>query len=102
MKVIQLISDMIEEELEGAEEYIECAIKYREHHPSLAKAFYDISLAEMQHVNVLHTEVSRLIEDHRRKNGEPPAAMLAVYNYLHGKQIDAAAEVKAMQDMYKR
>jgi hypothetical protein len=27
--------------------------------------------------------------------------MLVVYNYLHGQQIDAAATVKALQNMYK-
>ena len=31
----------------------------------------------------------------------PPADMLTLYNYLHGKQIDKAERVKRYQEMYK-
>ena len=101
MKIIEKLSRMIEEELDGAEEYIECALKYKDEHPSVAKAFYDISLVEMQHVTILHNEVTRLIEEHRRKVGDPPAPMLAVYNYLHEKHMKKAHEIKLYQDEYR-
>ena len=101
MKTIEKLSRMIEEELEDSEKYIKCAIKYKTELPGLSKSFYDLSLAEMGHVNVLHTEVTRLIEEHRRKVGEPPAAMLAVYNYLHEKQIEEAHEIKMWQEEYR-
>lgn len=101
MKIIEKLSHMIEDELEGAEEYIECALKYKEEHPSLAKTFYDISTMEMQHVNMLHNEVTRVIDDHRRKHGEPPAPMLAVYNYLHEKHIKKAHEIKMWQEEFR-
>ena len=101
MKTIEKLSRMIEEELEDSEKYIKCAIKYKNELPTLSKSFYDLSLAEMGHVNVLHTEVTRLIEEHRRKVGEPPAAMLAVYNYLHEKQIEEAHEIKMWQEEYR-
>lgn len=42
-----------------------------------------------------------MIEDYRRKNGEPPAAMLAVYNYLHEKQMKRAHEIKMWQEEYR-
>ena len=48
----------------------------------------------------LHTAVADIIEQYRKEKGEPPADMLAVYNYLHKKQIEQAAEVKAMQNMF--
>ena len=101
MKLIKKLSEMIEDELEGAEEYAKCAIKYKEENPLLAKTFYDISMDEMRHVTLFHGEVVRAIEQYRKEHGEPPAAMQAVYDYLHGKQIEEANEVKNYQMQYK-
>lgn len=101
MKIIKMLSEMIEEELEGAEEYIHHALKSKEEHPELAKTFFDISQQEMEHVNKLHAEVTKLISEYRKEHGEPPAAMLAVYEYLHDKHIRKAGEIKANQALYR-
>ena len=101
MKIIKEISEMIVDELEGAEEYVEHALRCKENHPALARVFYEISLQEMNHVNMLHTEVAKIIEHHRKEHGEPPAAMMAVYDYLHEKHIKKAAEIKVLQAHYR-
>lgn len=101
MKLIQQISEMIEEEVEGACEYAKEALKHKEDDPMLAKTFYDIAGVELQHVAILHEQVARIIEQHRREHGEPPTAMLAVYNYLHEKQIEKVAKVKYLLAMYR-
>lgn len=101
MTIIKKISEMIAEELEGAEHYAKCALKYRDEHPMLAKTMYDISTDEMRHVDLLHAEVVRIIKAYHEKSGEPPAAMMAVYEYLHDKQIEDANEVKMYQAQYR-
>ena len=59
-----------------------------------------LSAEEMKHMQMLHNQVVKLIENYRKENGEPPASMLAVYDYLHEKFIEEAKEVKMMQQMY--
>lgn len=101
MLIIKKMEDQIGEELHDAKKYIKCAIKYKEDHRDLADLYYQLSQEEMGHADRLHKMVVREIEDYRKKEGEPPAEMLAVYNYLHEKEIDKAKEVKTMWDMYK-
>lgn len=102
MKLIKELTEMIEEEIEGAEEYVKEAIKLKHEHPSLAKTLYDISNQEMSHIDMLHSEVVKLIEEHRRTHGEPPAPMMAVYQYLHERHIDKVNNIRMLQNEYKK
>jgi hypothetical protein len=101
MKIIKELSEMIEDELDGAEEYARNAVAMMETHPTLAKTFYDISLDEVKHINMLHDEVKKIIEQHRKEKGDPPAAMMAVYEYLHNRHIEKANAIKMYQTQYK-
>lgn len=101
MKIIRELSEMISEEIDDAEKYIRHAIECKVDDKQLASVFYDLSVQEMNHMAILHGEVARIIQEYKDANGNPPKEMLAVYEYLHKKQIDHAAEVKAMQGLYK-
>lgn len=101
MKIIEVLSEKIEDEICDARSYVKMALDYKDDRPELARTLYNISIQEMEHMNLLHNEVSSIIRHYRETKGEPPAEMMAVYEYLHKKQIDKAAEVKTMQSMYK-
>ena len=101
MTIIKKLSEMIEDEIKDAEKYAKCALKHKEDHPALADLFNRLSGDELQHANLLHEKVVDLIEDYRKEHGEPPEAMKAVYDYLHERQIEEAAEVKTLRAMYK-
>ena len=101
MKVIKVLSDKIKDELCDAKSYAKMAIQYKEEYPELSRTLYNISTQEMEHMNLLHNEITVIIRKYRENNGEPPADMLAVYDYLHNEQIEKALEVKTLQAMYK-
>ena len=101
MKLIQKLSEEIEDELKGAKCYIKFALELKSEYPDVAKTLYNISLQEMEHVKMLHDSVVDVIKDYREEHGDPPADMLAVYEYLHKQQIDKSAHVKILQTMFK-
>ena len=101
MKIIIKLVDLIDDELCGAKEYIKLASRESSEHPGLANTFASLAEAEMGHVKALHDEVSKLIDEVREKEGEPPAEMLAVYDYEHKKQIDKANKIKQMITQFR-
>ena len=100
MKIIKCLSDFINEEIHDGNKYIDKALAIREEYPEVAEVLNMLSSEEMKHMQMLHNQVVKLIENYRKEKGEPPAAMLAVYDYLHEKFIEDAKEVKMMQQMY--
>lgn len=101
MKIIEILSEKIEEEVCDAKSYIKLAIDYKEEYPELSRTLYNLSTQEMEHMNLLHNEVTEIIKRYRETKGDPPTDMMAVYEYLHKKQIEKATDVKVMQNMYK-
>lgn len=101
MEIIKKLSKMIEGELDDAEKYAKCALKYKDERPALGRLFYQLSQEEMDHMNRLHGAVVDMINEYRDEHGEPPEGMKAVYDYIHEQQIEEAAEVKNYQEMFK-
>ena len=101
MKLIQKLSDMIEEEICDAEKYARCALENKESDPGLADMFYKLANDEMGHMHTLHGQVVTQIETYRREKGEPPEAMKMLYDILHQKHIGNAATVKGLLSIYR-
>ncbi len=99
MKEIKKISEQIDAELEDAEKYLKCAFKNKESNPILADMYYDLSVAEMGHVTILHEASVKLINEYK---GQIPEGMQPLYDYLHDRHIKWARKIKARQDEFKK
>jgi hypothetical protein len=101
MKLIKELEELIEDEIHDVKKYAKMAAALKAEHPSLAQTLYTISTQEDTHQAAIHGEVVKIIEQYKKTNGEPPATMMAVYEYVHKKHIDALAEARRYQDVYK-
>jgi len=88
MRVIKCMSEDIERTMDMAEENIKKAIEYKDEFPVAAKAYYTKSLALMESIKGIHDGVVEIIKQYRATNGEPPEPMMAIYNYLHERQMN--------------
>ena len=100
MKIIKVMSEKIKEELKDAEAYIDLAMEWKKDEPDAADVFAELSAEEMGHVDKLHTEVTKLISRYRQTKGEPPAGMMAIWEYMHEQQMETAMMIKVKQGMY--
>ena len=102
MEIIKKISERIEEEIEDAKAYAKMALHYKEEDPELAQTLITISGEEMKHMEMLHRQVTRLISSYRKEHGEPPAAMSAVYDFVHKREIEQANHVHLLHQQYRQ
>ena len=100
MKIIKCLCEDIEATLDSAEYDIEQAIIYKKDYPVASKAFYAKSIALMDTIKIQHDAVTALIEGYKKEKGEPPTAMMTIYEYMHERHINKAAKIKALQEMY--
>lgn len=100
MKVIKEIVELIEEEASGAEEYAKMAMQYKDEDKALADTYAKLAETELQHVDLLHAQVVRIIKAWEAKGNQVPKEMKFVYDYMHEKNIDHVARVKSLVNMY--
>ena len=87
---------MIDEEISDAMKYARCYQSFKEDDPELARTFSQLSLEELTHVDRLHAQVVRIIKKYKEENGDPPAHMQVIYDYLHERNIRKVADIRLM------
>ena len=101
MQLIKTLEELIEDEIHDVKKYAKMAAELKKEHPTLAQVLYTISTQEDGHQAALHAEVVKIVEKHRSEHGQPPAPMMAVYDYLHKRHVEELADARRYQDIYK-
>lgn len=101
MKIIKCVAERIKEEIHDAETYIDMAIEWKESEPDAAEVFSELSAEELGHMEKLHEIVTDMIRKYREEHGDPPAGMMALYDYMHEQNIENTMRVKVKQAMFR-
>lgn len=98
MKQIKMLCKMIREELEDACKYSKEALCHKEDDKDLAEMFYKLANQELDHADMEHSQVVRLIKAYAKA---PSEAMQAVYDWEHEQMIEMKSEIKTRLEMFK-
>ena len=99
MKKIQKIADQICEELEGATEYIECALDFKvQGNSNWYSKYKSMAEQELSHAMILH---DRAVEEITllKKVYTPPVEMEKKWEEIHKTYVEKAAWIKQMMAM---
>ena len=96
MKLIKTLARQVDEEISDAEKYARCAAETRSERPELSRTYLQLANAELEHAQLLHNAAVGVIEEERRRSGDPPAGMLEAYEMIHEWQMDRVANVRAL------
>lgn len=96
MKKIKEYVEKIDEELEGAEDYIEKALEYKaKGDSSMYGKFKTLAEDELRHAMTIHDVAVKDIEE-LKKVYTPPVEMEEAWEKSHKMYIERAAKIKTM------
>ena len=101
MLIIKRLAKQIKEELEDAEKYAEEAHELRMEYPAIAASYAKLAEQELEHANILHDNVVRLIEKASAEKTVPPV-MMELWRWQHEEMIEEEKGVRLLLDMFRR
>ena len=103
MHKIKELCELIHEEVEGAEHYMDLALRYKQDDRGMADTFADLSGQEAGHAeklgSLVSTQVSRIKQ---AGDGTALANAQCIWTWEHEKMMDHLAKVKLKQELYRK
>ena len=115
MKLIQKLSEQIEEEIADAKKYIKCAMSMKDDHPEISRTYYNLALQELEHSSMLHDAVTDEIKRYKEETdpyiyneyerlenlkAKHKDAQLTMYEML-GQQRKKSEKEREIDDMFE-
>lgn len=101
MKEIKEIASFINDEVDGVLEYAKASVFYKDIRPSLAAVYNKLATVEMQHVQQLHAEATKLVQEAEAKHPDYPQEMRDKWDAAHKASIEKMAEAKTYLGLFK-
>lgn len=102
MKILKELIEHANDTLDEVHEYVRQAYHIHQEHKALADTYIKIAESHISIFNMLHERMVSLIEEEKRKGVQPPAAMLVIWDYEHGKLVDELAHCRVKIEDYKK
>lgn len=99
--VIRQLVEHMNEELDDAKKYAQCAMECRSSRKALSDLYLSLGKEELSHFLRLVDQASQIIEAARQADKAPSAAMMELYNYEHGKVMESYSQIKVLLDSIK-
>lgn len=101
MKIIKLLTDLIDEELCDAEKYAKLALEHKESDAEVAQMFFQLSQEELKHMATLHTADVNIVKKHMNDTDPRTEGMKIAHEILHERAMEKEKEVRILLDMYR-
>ena len=102
MKILTTLIEKANDTMDEIHWYAEKAMHLRTEHKALADVYIKIADMHVSIYGMLHDRMVNLIEEERKKNGQPPQVMLAIWEYEHEKMAKEFAESRFLIEEYKK
>lgn len=101
MKRISTLLEQMDDELDGAREYAQCALHLKDEDKELADVYVSLARTELDHYQKLYNQMTRVMTNYRSEHGDLSPELQEFYDWQRTKTMDCMAEVKVLVDSYK-
>lgn len=101
MKYISMLLEQMDDELDGAREYAQCALHLKDEDKELADVYASLARTELSHYQQLYNQMTRIMTNYRSEHGDMPHELQEFYDWQRTKTMNCMAEVKVLVDSYK-
>ena len=106
MRIIKEITEHIDEEMEGVEEYIKFASQVKGNNDVVFNALMEIIPQEIEHIEIWHNvatrEINKMKATMAQQGREVPPYMLEMWQDEHQEYVEDMAKIKYKVEMLKR
>lgn len=99
--IIRQEFEQMDDELDGAREYAQCALHLKDEDKELADVYVSLARTELDHYQKLYNQMTRVMTNYRSEHGDLSPELQEFYDWQRTKTLDCMAEVKVLVDSYK-